>query len=82
MWFYDHTTRYKVYEKRTFPRIASWAKVYHGGRYVALELARQHCEVCVVIVLHMKLCSSDPYDIFSCEITDKTRTAPMKERAT
>ncbi|KAJ8430269.1 hypothetical protein Cgig2_030668 [Carnegiea gigantea] len=54
-----YTTRYEVYEKRTFPRIGSWAKVYHGGRYDAVELVaeieehevRKHCQLCVCILL-------------------------------
>jgi len=38
VWFYAHTTQFDRYEKRSYPRIASWGDVYHRGRYDAFEL--------------------------------------------
>ena len=38
VWFYEHSTRFHVHDKEKFPRIASCAKVDHGGRYDAFEL--------------------------------------------
>jgi len=38
VWFYEHTTRFGVHDKKKYPRIASWAKVDHGGRYDAFKL--------------------------------------------
>ena len=35
VWLYEHSTRFRVYDKEKFPRIASWLKVDHGGRYDA-----------------------------------------------
>ena len=38
MWLYEHTTRFAVHDKELYPRIASWVKVDHGGRYDAFKL--------------------------------------------
>ena len=48
VWFYEHTTRYDEYDKKTFPRLASWPEVYHRGRYDAVELVAgiEEHEVC------------------------------------
>jgi len=40
VWFYEHSTRFDTYEKRTFPRIGGWGDVYHHGRYDTFELVQ------------------------------------------
>jgi len=35
VWFYEHTKRFAEQGKNRFPRVASWGRVDHGGRYDA-----------------------------------------------
>ena len=35
VWFYEHTTRFGKQDKKRYPRLASWDRVDHGGRYDA-----------------------------------------------
>ena len=59
MWFYEHTTRFANHDKRRFPRIASWARVDHGGRYDANELLRDVEEQEVILTeFHICCCIS------------------------
>lgn len=51
-WFYEHTTRFGDQDKKQFPRIGSWVKVDHGGRYDADELLRDIKEGEVIPVLY------------------------------
>ena len=51
MWFYEHTTRFGVHDKKKYPRIASWAKVDHGGRYDAFKLLADIKESEIWIIL-------------------------------
>ena len=38
MWFYEHTTQFRDHVDATYPRIAKWDGVNHGGHYDAYAL--------------------------------------------
>ncbi|KAJ8437549.1 hypothetical protein Cgig2_017902 [Carnegiea gigantea] len=49
VWFYEHTTRFANQDKRRFPRIASWARVDHGGAYACLASMDMYVQVIPVL---------------------------------
>jgi len=51
VWFYEHTSRFSAQDRKRYPRIASWGRVDHGGRYDATELVEDIKEEEVSIFL-------------------------------
>jgi len=53
VWFYEHTTRFGKQDKKRYPRMASWDKVDHGGRYDANLLLKDITEDEVTHNIHI-----------------------------
>ncbi|KAJ8447213.1 LOW QUALITY PROTEIN: hypothetical protein Cgig2_030444 [Carnegiea gigantea] len=52
--FYEHTTQFDAFEKRTFPQIVSWSDGYYRGWYDGFELVAGITENEIIPVMHLR----------------------------